>query len=81
MSEQLLDGLNVLSIELFIARFRPEAYVLTPRENEMIEIRPALPEDVEQKRQASAGESEFRLLAHSMALRARKILNSGENSR
>jgi hypothetical protein len=65
--------------QLFLARFKPETYVLTPRQDEMIEIRAALPEEVEQKRQASQAESEFRLLAHGMALRTRQILNSGNS--
>jgi hypothetical protein len=43
----------------------------------MIEIRAALPEEVEQKRQASQAESEFRLLSNGVALQARQILNSG----
>ena len=62
---------------MFLARFKPETYVLTPRPDNMIEIRPALPEEVEQKRQASQAEAEFRLLSNSMALQARQILNSG----
>lgn len=62
---------------LFLARFKPETYVLTPRPDNMIEIRPTLPEEVEQKRQASQAEAEFRLLSHGMALQARQILNSG----
>jgi hypothetical protein len=35
--------------QLFLARFRPETYVLTPMQDHMIEIRPALPEQIEQK--------------------------------
>jgi hypothetical protein len=65
--------------QLFLARFRPETYVLTPTQDQMIEIRPALPEQIEQKRILSQAESEFRLLSNSMALRARQILNSGES--
>jgi hypothetical protein len=64
-------------LELFLARFKPETYVLTPRPDNMIEVRPALPEEVEQKRQASQAEAEFRLLSSGMALQARQILNSG----
>jgi len=65
-------------LQLFVARFKPETYELTPRQDDVIEIKPVLPEEVEQKRQVSQAESEFRLLSHSMALRARRILNSGE---
>jgi len=65
------------NLDLFLARFRPETYVLTPRPDNMIEIRAALPEEVEQKRQASQAESEFRLLSNGVALQARQILNSG----
>jgi len=65
------------NFELFLARFKPETYVLTPIPGNMIEIRAALPEEVEQKRQASQAEAEFRLLSNGMALQARQILNSG----
>lgn len=65
------------SFTLFLARFKPETYVLTPRPDHMIEIRPSLPEEVEQKRQASQAEAEFRLLSNTMALQARQILNTG----
>ncbi len=63
--------------QLFLARFKPETYVLTRQPDNLIEIRPSLPEDVEQKRQASQAEAEFRLLSNGMALQARQILNSG----
>jgi hypothetical protein len=65
------------SFTLFLARFKPETYVLTPRPDNMIEIRPSLPEEIEQKRQASQAEAEFRLLSNTMALQARQILNTG----
>jgi hypothetical protein len=65
------------SFTLFLARFKPETYVLTPRPDNMIEIRPFLPEEIEQKRQASQAEAEFRLLSNGMALQARQVLNSG----
>jgi len=65
------------SFTLFLARFKPETYVLTPRPDHMIEIRPSLPEEVEQKRQASQAEAEFRLLSNTIALQARRILNTG----
>lgn len=65
------------SFTLFLARFKPETYVLTPRPDNMIEIRPSLPEEVEQKRQVSQAEAEFRLLSNTMALQARQILNTG----
>ena len=65
------------SFTLFLARFKPETYVLTPRPDNMIEIRPSLPEEIEQKRQASQAEAEFRLLSNAMALQARQVLNSG----
>jgi hypothetical protein len=65
------------NFELFLARFKPETYVLTPRPGSIIEIRATLPEEVEQKRQASQAEAEFRLLSNGMALQARQILNSG----
>ena len=64
-------------LQLFLARFKPETYVLTPRQDNMIEIRPTLPEDIEQKRQVAQAESEFRLLSNSIALRARQILDTG----
>jgi hypothetical protein len=64
-------------LQLFLARFKPETYVLTPRQDNMIEIRPALPQEVEQKRQVAQAESEFRLLSNSVALRARQILDTG----
>ncbi|QNI37697.1 DEAD/DEAH box helicase family protein [Edaphobacter albus] len=67
------------SFTLFLARFKPETYVLTPRPDNMIEIRPTLPDEVEQKRQESQAEAEFRLLSHGMALQARQILNTGES--
>jgi hypothetical protein len=63
--------------QLFLARFKPDAYVLTPRQDNMIEIRPSLPEEVEQKRQASQADAEFRLLSNTIALQARQILNTG----
>ncbi len=63
--------------QLFLSRFKPETYVLTPRQDNMIEIRPSLPEEVEQKRQASQAEAEFRLLSNTIALQARQILNTG----
>jgi hypothetical protein len=65
------------SFTLFLARFKPETYVLTPRPDNMIEIRSALPDEVEQKRQALQAEAEFRLVSNGMALQARQILNSG----
>jgi hypothetical protein len=65
------------NFELFLARFKPETYVLTPRPGNIIEIRAALPEEVEQKRRASQAEAKFRLLSNGMALQARQILNSG----
>jgi hypothetical protein len=65
------------SFTLFLARFKPETYVLTPRPDNMIEIRASLPDDVERKRQSSQAEAEFRLLSNGMALQARQILNSG----
>lgn len=46
----------------------------------MIEIRPALPEEVEQKRQAAQAETEFRMLSNGMALRAREVLYQHENA-
>ena len=64
-------------LELFLARFKPETYVLTPGPDNMIEISPSLPEEVEQKRQAFQAEAEFRLLSNGMALQARQILGSG----
>lgn len=64
-------------LQLFLARFKPETYVLTPRQDNMIEIRPTLPEDIEQKRQVAQAESEFRLISNTMALQARQILNNG----
>jgi hypothetical protein len=64
-------------LQLFLARFKPETYVLTPRQDNMIEIRPTLPEDIEQKRQVAQAESEFRLISNTMALQGREILNSG----
>jgi hypothetical protein len=65
--------------QLFLARFRPETEVLPPMQDQMIEIMPALPEQIEQERNLSQAESEFRLLSNSMSLRARQILNSGES--
>jgi hypothetical protein len=64
-------------LELFLSRFKPETYVLTPRPDNMIEISPSLPEEVEQKRQVSQAGAEFRLLSNGMALQARQILGSG----
>lgn len=65
------------NLELFFARFKPETYVVTPRPDNLKEIRASLPDEVEQKRQASQAEAEFRLQSHGMAIQARQILNSG----
>jgi hypothetical protein len=64
-------------LQLFLARFKPETYVLTPRQDNMSETRPVLPEDIEQKSQVARAESEFRLLSNSISLRARQIHYSG----
>jgi len=66
-------------LQLFLARFKPEGYELARRQDNMIEIRPALPEEVEQKRQVSLAEAEFRLLSPGMALRARRLLDGRES--
>lgn len=63
--------------QLFLARFKPETYMLTRGQDNMIEIRAALPQEIEEKRQASQAEAAFRLLSNGMALQARQILNSG----
>jgi hypothetical protein len=65
-------------LQLFLAKFRPESYELTSRQDDLIEIRAVLPEEVEQKRQVSQAESEFRLLSHGLALHARRTLNGQE---
>ena len=67
------------NFQLFLARFRPESYRLTPQQDGIIEIKPTLPEALEQKRQVSQAESEFRLLSHGMALSARRLLEGQEN--
>ena len=64
---------------MFLARFKPEGYELAPRQDNIIEIRPVLPEEVEQKRQVSLAEAEFRLLSPGMALRARRLLDGRES--
>src|SRR5208337_5600540 len=68
-----------LRFQLFLARFRPENYQLTPQEDGTIEIKPTLPEPVERKRQISQAESEFRLLSKGMALHARRLLERQES--
>ena len=66
------------SFQLFIARFRLQNYQLTPQPGGMVEVKPVLPETMEQKRQLSQAESEFRLLSMGMAIRARRILEGQE---
>ena len=71
------DADEDLRFELFLSRFNGNTSVLPSSHEGLVEILTVLPEAVEEQRKTAQAESEYRYVAHAIALKARGLLNAG----